>query len=226
MRTELTPSQGVDSSCARRGLALAAVALLVCGLAFSPAFARPLENSDLPTELRDQNIAATLKAEHLAPAKTNAQQTNAQQTNAQQTNAAQTSWKQVGVASFYRRSKIFRRTATGENYNENAMTAAHRTLPLGSKVKVTDLANGRSVVVRINDRPAASNPRVIDLARGAASRLGMIGAGIADVELTLLPDNTPVEVAEAPDYLDPPIAARHPAHHTAKPAAVSPSHLN
>jgi len=163
---------------------------VLCVFAASPAFARPLENSDLPIELRDQNIAATLQAERLSK-------------------SPESAWTRVGVASYYLESRIFRRTATGERYDENAMTAAQRELPLGSKVKVTNLANGRSVVVRINDRPSASNPRVIDLARGAAARLDMLAGGVANVELALEPDNTPIEVAEVPENLDPPIPPRH-----------------
>lgn len=164
---------------------------ILLALGSGHAVARPLENSDLPIELRDQNIAATLKAarEHHAAA-----------------------WNETGEASFYRRTRVFRWTASGERYDENSFTAAHHTLPFGTRVRVTNLANGRSVVVRINDRPAPSNHRVIDLASGAAAQLGMMGAGVADVELTLAGDNDPVEVAEVPEALDPPIAPRATAH--------------
>lgn len=121
-------------------------------------------------------------------------------------------WTQSGEASYYSRSRIFRRTASGERFDDRAMTAAHLTLPLGTRVKVTNLANGRSVVVTINDRPAQTNPRVIDLARGAAARLGMMGAGLANVQLSLATDQDEAEdadeVAEAPEDLDPPIVSR------------------
>ena len=68
----------------------------------------------------------------------------------------------------------------------NALAAAHRTLPFGTKVKVENLANGRSVVVRINDRGPFSGGRIIDVTRGAAERLGMIRAGVARVKVTVV----------------------------------------
>ena len=85
-----------------------------------------------------------------------------------------------GGASWYAlRSK----TASGEMMNPAAMTAAHKTLKLGTKVKVTNLRNGRSVVVRINDRGPFIRGRVIDLSKGAAGRLGFIGSGHTQVEV-------------------------------------------
>ncbi|WP_321339069.1 septal ring lytic transglycosylase RlpA family protein [Breoghania sp.] len=80
------------------------------------------------------------------------------------------------------------RTASGEMGNPRAMTAAHRTLPFGTKVKVTNLRNGRSVVVRINDRGPYTKGRVIDLTRAAAEKLGYINAGTAPVALTFADD--------------------------------------
>ena len=68
----------------------------------------------------------------------------------------------------------------------DALAAAHRTLPFGTKVKVENLDNGRSVVVRINDRGPFISGRVIDLTRGAARELGMIDSGVADVRLTIV----------------------------------------
>ena len=113
------------------------------------------------------------------------------------------------MATYYRHSRIFRRTATGERFNDNEMTAAQSTLPLGTRVRVTNLDNGRSVVVRINDRPGPTNHDAIDLARGAAARLGMLYRGVVDVQVAVVPDDTPIEVAEVPEYLDPPIRPRH-----------------
>jgi rare lipoprotein A len=78
-------------------------------------------------------------------------------------------------------------TASGERFDKNAMTAAHRTLPLGTVVRVTHLNNGRSVVVRINDRgPYGKKGRIIDLSEGAAKKLDMISSGVAPVELTIV----------------------------------------
>jgi rare lipoprotein A len=91
-----------------------------------------------------------------------------------------------GIASWYGPGFHGRRSANGERFNQHAMTAAHRSLPFGTKVKVTNLNNGRSVVVRINDRGPFSGRRIIDLSAGAASSIGMIGSGTAPVALEVL----------------------------------------
>jgi rare lipoprotein A len=91
-----------------------------------------------------------------------------------------------GVASFYGRKFHGRRTASGEQFDMNAMTAAHRTLPFGTRVRVTNPRNGRSVVVRINDRGPFSRGRTIDLSRKAAGELGIIARGHAQVELDVI----------------------------------------
>ncbi|KXF79096.1 hypothetical protein ATN84_05020 [Paramesorhizobium deserti] len=85
---------------------------------------------------------------------------------------------QCGRASWY---ALTSRTASGERMNPAAMTAAHRTLPLGSKVRVTNQKNGKSLVVRINDRGPFIKGRILDLSKGAAQRLGFISAGHAKV---------------------------------------------
>lgn len=92
-----------------------------------------------------------------------------------------------GPASFYGSEFEGRPTANGERFRPDAMTAAHRTLPFGSKVKVTNLRNGRSVVVRINDRGPFHGNRVIDLSKAAARELGFVRSGTAPVEIELLP---------------------------------------
>lgn len=92
---------------------------------------------------------------------------------------------QTGVASYYADHFAGKRTANGEAYNPKAFTAAHRTLPFGSKVRVTDMDSGKSVVVRINDRgPWGRTVRLIDLSRAAASELGLIRKGHGKVRLT------------------------------------------
>lgn len=91
-----------------------------------------------------------------------------------------------GRASFYGRRFHGRPTASGESFDMHAMTAAHRTLPFGSMVRVTNLANGRSVVVRINDRGPFHGNRVIDVSRAAATELGLIAPGSGEVDLELL----------------------------------------
>jgi rare lipoprotein A len=89
-----------------------------------------------------------------------------------------------GVASWYGPGFAGRRTASGEAFNPREYTAAHRTLPFGSRVRVT--MNGRSVVVRINDRGPFTGGRVIDLSQAAAEELGLRRAGSGRVELALL----------------------------------------
>lgn len=81
---------------------------------------------------------------------------------------------QCGRASWY---SLHSKTASGERMNPSALTAAHRTLPFGTKLKVTNKSNGRSVVVRINDRGPFIKGRVLDLSRGAANQLGFISSG-------------------------------------------------
>lgn len=90
---------------------------------------------------------------------------------------------EVGIASWYGPGFHGRPTASGERYDQNALTAAHPTLPLGTWARVTNLANGRQVVVRINDRGPFVRGRRIDLSRAAARRLGMLGAGTAAVRI-------------------------------------------
>ena len=91
-----------------------------------------------------------------------------------------------GAASWYGPGFYGRTTANGERFRKGTLTAAHRTLPFGTKVRVTNLSNGRSVVVRINDRGPFRYHRVIDLAHGAASQLRMMQAGEVPVKLEIL----------------------------------------
>lgn len=88
---------------------------------------------------------------------------------------------QVGHASWY---ALTSKTASGEQMNPNELTAAHRSLPFGTKVLVENLNNGRSVVVRINDRGPFVGGRVIDLSKAAAAQIGMLGTGTAKVRIT------------------------------------------
>lgn len=90
---------------------------------------------------------------------------------------------QSGLASWY---ALHSRTACGEKMNPSAMTAAHRTLPCGTRIKVTHRGTGRSVVVRVNDRGPFKRGRVVDLSRGAAQRIGLMHAGVAQVSLQVV----------------------------------------
>mgnify|MGYP001544477648 CR=1 FL=1 len=93
-----------------------------------------------------------------------------------------------GLASWYGAELAGHRTAGGERFDPSDLTAAHRSLPLGSHVRVTDERTGRSVVVRINDRGPWARGRVIDLSEAAARQLGIMGTGEARVSLALLTD--------------------------------------
>lgn len=92
----------------------------------------------------------------------------------------------AGPASWYGGKFHGRLTANGERFDKFGLTAAHRTLPFGTQVRVTNERNGRSVVVRINDRGPFHGNRVIDLSRGAAEAVGMLGTGTAPVKIEVL----------------------------------------
>ena len=89
----------------------------------------------------------------------------------------------MGTASYYADKFAGRKTANGEKYRKGKKTAAHQTLPFGTRVKVTNLANGRSVKVRINDRGPFAKGRLIDLSKSAARKVGMLRSGTAKVKL-------------------------------------------
>lgn len=103
------------------------------------------------------------------------------------------SFQQVGVASWYGPGFHGRRTASGERFDQNDLTAAHRHLPLGAEVRVTNLENGRSITVQINDRGPYVKGRVIDLSKAAARKLGMVQDGVAKVRI----EATPPQLAAA-----------------------------
>ena len=92
----------------------------------------------------------------------------------------------TGVASYYHDSLHGKRTASGQAYNKNALSAAHKTLPLGTRVRVTEPNSGRSVELEVNDRGPFTRGRIIDLSRRAATQLGMIKNGVAKVNVKIL----------------------------------------
>ena len=89
----------------------------------------------------------------------------------------------TGLASYYKTGK---RTANGERYDPQGFTAAHRKLPFGTKVKVTNLRNGKSVIVRINDRGPFIRKRVMDLSYGAAKVIGLTRSGVTNISYTVI----------------------------------------
>ena len=94
---------------------------------------------------------------------------------------------EIGLAVYYSDSLHGRKTASGEPYDKNKLTAAHKEIPLGTIVNVTNLSNRRSVQVKINDRgPFGDSRRIIDLSRAAAERLDMIRAGVIEVRVEIV----------------------------------------
>jgi rare lipoprotein A len=93
---------------------------------------------------------------------------------------------QKGIASFYHDSLHGRKTASGQVYNKHRLSAAHKTLPLGTRIQVTDAKTGRSIVVRVNDRGPFVKGRIVDLSKEAAKELGIVDRGIARVDLKVL----------------------------------------
>lgn len=91
-----------------------------------------------------------------------------------------------GIASYYHDSLHGNKTASGKVYNKNALSAAHKTLPLGTRVRVTNPNTGRSVDLEVNDRGPFIKGRIIDLSRRAATELGMIKQGVTDVQVKIL----------------------------------------
>jgi rare lipoprotein A len=104
----------------------------------------------------------------------------------QDTNVIVTDTLIQGKASFYGSEFNGRKTANGEIYDETALTAAHRTLPFGTVLRVTNLRNGLSVIVRVNDRGPFHPNRVIDLSKNAAEEIDLIQYGVTDIEAEIL----------------------------------------
>lgn len=95
-------------------------------------------------------------------------------------------YRAEGQASWYGARHHGRKTASGERFDQNALTAAHRELPFGTRVQVTNLSNNKYVIVRINDRGPSSRKRLIDLSQQAAKQLDMLRAGVAPVRVEAL----------------------------------------
>jgi rare lipoprotein A len=116
--------------------------------------------------------------------------------------------KERGMASWYGVPFHGRLAANGEVFDMEAMTAAHRTLPLGSMVRVVNLLNGKHVRVRINDRGPYVNGRILDLSHAAAAQLGMVEGGLSVIQLEVIGDHRPEFVVESEEvalYAPPPL---------------------
>ncbi len=92
----------------------------------------------------------------------------------------------TGVASYYALKFHGRKTANGDIFHKDSLTAAHKTLPFGTLVRVTNLKNNKSVIVRINDRGMHGKKRIIDLSQAAAKEINMLGSGLVKVKLEVL----------------------------------------
>jgi len=95
-------------------------------------------------------------------------------------------YTETGIASYYALKFQFRRTASGETFNNLAMTAAHKTLPFGTKVLVTNVKNGKSATVTINDRGPFIKGRIIDLSQAAFSKIGNLDSGTVKVKIKVI----------------------------------------
>ncbi|TRW48656.1 septal ring lytic transglycosylase RlpA family protein [Aliidiomarina halalkaliphila] len=95
-------------------------------------------------------------------------------------------YTETGVASYYAMKYQFRQTASGERFNQYAHTAAHKTLPFGTKVRVTNLANNKNVTVKINDRGPFIEGRIIDLSRASFGQIGNLESGIIQVKIEVI----------------------------------------
>lgn len=108
-------------------------------------------------------------------------------------------WEESGQASWYGPGFHGKRTSSGEVFDSSALTAAHDSLPLGTRVVVTTQETGRTVTVTITDRLPPKHLRIIDVSRAAAAKLGLLGSGVGMVTLSVPTTTQPIEVAEAPD---------------------------
>ena len=184
--------------------------LLSSGVALFPVLAREIEADSLNAQTVRESLEAVL-SQPLEPLRSESDQDSATQPEPASTSPAPAASEpetaittpavqplpplpsppsvvsvSTGEASWYGPGFYGNRTANGEVFRPGTLTAAHRTLPFGTKVRVTNLWNGRSAVVRINDRGPFHGRRVIDLAHGAASQLGLVASGIAQVKLEVL----------------------------------------
>lgn len=176
----------------RRTFSAGAVALLLTGSALAPAFSdqvlaatsetasEPARSEATEVAIREADAVVAPEDQPIRPAPLPVAPVPPP---APGPRVVQTS---TGQASWYGPGFFGNRTANGEVYRPGTMTAAHRTLPFGTRVRVTNLNNGRVAVVRINDRGPFHGSRVIDLGHGAASELGVVSSGLARVKLEVL----------------------------------------
>jgi peptidoglycan lytic transglycosylase len=172
----------VDISSARLRKAVQLFALALTSATLSACAMSSVANNK--SELLAATRQASLDENHKASTATNGRVAGRNRTPFESDmHAAATKVASYGVASFYSEGT---RTASGEQFSPNALTAAHPNLPFGTKLRVTDVATGRSVVVRVNDRGPFVPGRVVDVSYSAAATLGIIGRGTAKVKLDVV----------------------------------------
>jgi len=181
---------GISSWSALRALAVALAAATLCACA-QPVFLADRAEAPVVASAPEEEPEATpppARKKEAAPAKK--ERAAKERAKDRTTSAAgKPSAKRAtayGLASFYNHRNA--RTANGEKFDPRELTAAHRTLPFGTRVRVTELASGRSVTVRINDRGPFVAGRIVDVSKSAAEELGIVKRGIARVKLDIVDD--------------------------------------
>lgn len=122
---------------------------------------------------------------------------------------AQEAFAEEGIASYYGRKFHGRKTANGERFDNTLLTCAHRTLPFGTRLRVTNLENGRTVVVRVTDRGPFRRGRIIDVTYTAAEQLGMVSNGICRVRIEVVPSEVDQWIATQPFLIRTPDSCAH-----------------
>ena len=172
----LIPAAGV-----RNVIQLFAVALGAASLAACAQSSVVTKRSELPAASRQASLEHNRKTSFVTNRRVAV--TKKHTPFASDKNAAETRVASHGLASFYTEGT---QTASGERFDTHELTAAHRTLPFGTRLRVTNVATGRSVTVRVNDRGPFVPGRVVDVSHSAAETLGMVGGGIAKVKLDVV----------------------------------------
>jgi rare lipoprotein A len=171
----------VSAAGVRNGIRLLAVALVAALLAACAQSSVVTRKSELVSASRQASLEQHRQTSFVTHRRVAA--TRKHTPFASHKNAAGTEVASQGLASFYTEGT---QTANGEKFDTNELTAAHRTLPFGTRLRVTSVATGRSVTVRVNDRGPFVPGRVVDVSYSAARTLGMLGGGIAKVRLDVV----------------------------------------
>jgi rare lipoprotein A len=171
----------VSAAGVRNVIQLFAVALGAASLAACAQSSLVTKNSELVAASRQASLEHNRKTSFVKNGRVAV--TKKHTPFASDKNAAETQGTSHGLASFYTEET---QTASGERFDTRELTAAHRTLPFGTRLRVTNVATGRSVTVRVNDRGPFVPGRVVDVSYSAAETLGMVGGGIAKVKLDVI----------------------------------------